>query len=76
MKKQAEELKPKPLPKSTLGQAVNYFLNDYDALIGYLKDGHDQDQPDPRAAPRSVETSPSEYLLKTGSSFGLLLRWA
>jgi transposase len=39
MKKQAEELKPKLLPKSTLGQAVNYFLNDYDALVGYLKDG-------------------------------------
>jgi len=27
------------VPKSTLGQAVNYFLNDYDALVGYLKDG-------------------------------------
>lgn len=39
MKKQAEQLKPKLLPKSTLGQAVHYFLNDYDALIGYLKDG-------------------------------------
>lgn len=39
MKKQAEELKPKLLPKSTLGQAVNYLLNDYDALIGYLNDG-------------------------------------
>ncbi len=39
MKKQAEEWKPKLLPKSTLGQAVNYFLNDYDALVGYLKDG-------------------------------------
>jgi transposase len=38
MKKQAEELQPKFLPKSTLGQAVNYFLNDYDALAGYLKD--------------------------------------
>lgn len=39
MKKQAEELRPKLLPKSTLGQAVNYFLNEYDALVGYLKDG-------------------------------------
>jgi transposase len=39
LKKQAEELKPKLLPKSTMGQAVNYFLNDYDALVGYLKDG-------------------------------------
>ena len=39
MKNQAEELKPKLLPRSTLGQAVNYFLNDYDALVGYVKDG-------------------------------------
>jgi transposase len=39
MKKQAEELKPKLLPQSTLGKAVNYFLNDYEALTGYLKDG-------------------------------------
>jgi transposase len=39
LKKQAEELKPKLLPRSTLGKAVNYFLNDYDALVGYLKDG-------------------------------------
>jgi transposase len=39
MKKQAEEWKPKLLPQSTLGKAVNYFLNDYQALVGYLKDG-------------------------------------
>ena len=39
MKKRAEELRPKLLPQSTLGQAVNYFLNDYEALKGYLKDG-------------------------------------
>jgi transposase len=39
MRKQAEELKPKLLPQSTMGQAVNYFLNDYNALVGYLKDG-------------------------------------
>jgi transposase len=39
MKKQAEELKPKLLPQSTLGKAVNYFLNDYQGLVGYLKDG-------------------------------------
>src|SRR5690606_27334266 len=30
---------PTLLPQSTLGKAVNYFLNDYDALIGYLDDG-------------------------------------
>src|SRR5438309_11925240 len=35
----AEELQPKLLPKSTLGKAVNYFLHEYDALRGYLKDG-------------------------------------
>ena len=39
MKKHAEELQLKLLPKSTLGKAVHYFLNEYDALIGYLKDG-------------------------------------
>ncbi len=25
--------------KSTLGKAVNYFLNDYTALVSYLRDG-------------------------------------
>jgi transposase len=29
----------KLLPKSTLGQAINYFLNEYDALLRYLEDG-------------------------------------
>lgn len=39
MKKHAKELQPQLLPKSTLGQAVNYFLNEYDALLVYLQDG-------------------------------------
>jgi transposase len=39
LKKRAEELKPQLLPKSTLGQAVKYFLNEYQALLGYLDDG-------------------------------------
>jgi len=39
MKKHAEGLQPQLLPKSTLGKAVNYFLNQYDALRGYLEDG-------------------------------------
>ncbi len=39
MKQRAEALEPKLLPKSTLGKAVNYFLNEHDALVGYLKDG-------------------------------------
>jgi transposase len=39
MKKHAEELQPRLLPKSTLGKAVNYFLNEYHALVGYLADG-------------------------------------
>jgi transposase len=39
IKARAEELKPRLLPQSTLGKAVNYFLNDYDALKGYLSDG-------------------------------------
>jgi transposase len=39
MKARADELKPLLLPKSTLGKAVNYFVNDHDALRGYLRDG-------------------------------------
>ena len=27
------------LPQSSLGKAVNYFLNEYTALVGYLRDG-------------------------------------
>jgi transposase len=39
LQKHAQELQPKLLPKSTLGKAVSYFLNEYDALLGYLQDG-------------------------------------
>jgi len=39
MKARADELKPLLLPKSTLGKAVNYFINEYEALRGYLRDG-------------------------------------
>ena len=39
MKQHAQELGPQLLPKCTLGKAVNYFLNEYDALVGYLRDG-------------------------------------
>jgi hypothetical protein len=39
MKARADELKPLMLPKSTLGKAINYFINDYEALKGYLRDG-------------------------------------
>lgn len=39
MKAKADELKPLLLPKSTLGKAVNYFINEYEALLGYLRDG-------------------------------------
>ncbi|MGV1006655.1 MAG: IS66 family transposase [Candidatus Nanopelagicales bacterium] len=41
MKRRAEALRANPrlLPKSSLGKAVNYFLNDYTALVGYLRDG-------------------------------------
>jgi transposase len=38
MKARADE--PKPLlAKSTLGEAVNYFINEYEALKAYLRDG-------------------------------------
>lgn len=39
LKSKAQELHSALLPKSTIGKAVSYFLNDYDALTGYLKDG-------------------------------------
>lgn len=39
LKSKAEQLYATLLPKSTLGKAVSYFLNDYDALTGYLRDG-------------------------------------
>ena len=41
MKRRALELQadPRLLPKSSLGKAVNYFLNEYTAAVGYLRDG-------------------------------------
>lgn len=41
MKQRAERLRAVPtfLPQSTLGKAVRYFLNDYTAMVGYLRDG-------------------------------------
>jgi transposase len=39
LKAKAEALQPTVLPKSTMGKAVSYFLDEYDALIGYLRDG-------------------------------------
>jgi transposase len=39
MKARATELQPTLLPQSTMGKALNYFLNEYDALTGYLQDG-------------------------------------
>jgi len=39
MKAKARELEPRVLPKSTLGSALSYFLNEYKALTRYLKDG-------------------------------------
>jgi hypothetical protein len=41
MKHRALELRANPrlLPQSSLGKAVNYFLNEYTAVVGYLRDG-------------------------------------
>jgi hypothetical protein len=39
LKKKAEEIQPTLLPESTLGKAVSYFIDEYDFLIGYLRDG-------------------------------------
>ena len=41
LKRRAEQLRAQPcfLPQSSLGKAVNYFLKEYTALVGYLRDG-------------------------------------
>ena len=41
MKRRAQALRadPRVLPQGSLGKAVNYFLNEYTALVGYLRDG-------------------------------------
>lgn len=41
MKQRAEQLRgdPRCLPRSSLGKAVNYFLKEYTALVGCLRDG-------------------------------------
>jgi transposase len=39
IRQKAQELKPQLLPKSSLGKAVSYFLNEFEALTGYLKSG-------------------------------------
>jgi hypothetical protein len=38
LKSKAEELQPNYLPKSTMGKAITYFINEYEALRGYLRD--------------------------------------
>jgi transposase len=42
LKAKAEALQPTVLPKSTMGKALSYFLDEYDALVGYLRDGRFQ----------------------------------
>ena len=41
MKRRAQAIRadPRVLPKSSLGKAVRYLLNEYTALVGYLRDG-------------------------------------
>lgn len=39
LKARALELQSRFLPKSTIGSAIRYFLDEYDALTGYLRDG-------------------------------------
>jgi transposase len=39
MKAKACELQPKLLPKSSLGKAISYFLDEYEPLLGYLREG-------------------------------------
>jgi transposase len=44
MKQRAWALRAQPrfLPQSSLGKAVNYFLKEYTAVVGYLRDGQFQ----------------------------------
>jgi len=42
LKEKAAELKPKYLPQSTMGKAISYFIDEYDALTGYLRDARFQ----------------------------------
>jgi transposase len=39
LKAKAEELQRTALPKSTMGRALGYLLKEYEALVGYLRDG-------------------------------------
>ncbi len=39
LKARAMRLQPQLLPQSTMGSAIRYFLDEYDALTGYLRDG-------------------------------------
>jgi hypothetical protein len=41
LNRRAQALRAHPgfLPRSTMGKAVNYFLGEYTALVGYLRDG-------------------------------------
>ena len=39
LKAKALELRPAFLPQSTMGKALSYFIDEYDALTGYLRDG-------------------------------------
>jgi hypothetical protein len=40
LQERAQSLQPQLLPKSSLGKAVSYLINEYQALIGYLAAGH------------------------------------
>ena len=39
IQERAQALQPQLLPQSSLGKALSYFLNEYEALTGYLKSG-------------------------------------
>lgn len=40
LQQRAQALQPQVLPQSSLGKALSYLLNEYEALTGYLKSGH------------------------------------
>ena len=39
LKKWCEANNPKVLPQSSIGNAINYFINEYDELAGFLENG-------------------------------------
>jgi len=78
MKRRALALKANPcfLPQSSLGKAVKYFLNEYTAAVGYLRDGQFQIDNNLVYAARGInEIMPRPGLCRAAKNNRLFLRW-